>query len=120
MNQNSKSKQTDNSPGISGSKNLPQSVWSWSKEKILQHFNVSADKGLSQAEAKKRLGFFGLNRLQKAKKKSVGEILANQFKSLIIIVLAVATGVSFVLGDWIEGIAIGIAIILFVIIGFVT
>jgi Ca2+-transporting ATPase len=98
----------------------PNHPWSWQKDKLLEHFNVSLDVGLSQAEAKKRLKVYGFNRLQEIKRKSIWKILVNQFESLIIIILAAATGISFILGDWIEGIAIGVAIIIFVIIGFFT
>lgn len=120
MNQDSEVQEQEISSGSTGAKSMPGHPWSWPTEKLLQHFDVSPDTGLSQAEAKKRLKIFGYNRLRKAKKKSVWEILANQFKSLLIIILAAATGISFILGDWIEGIAIGVAIVIFIIVGFFT
>ncbi len=120
MNHEIKSHHKEPSSETVDTKNLPRHAWSWSKEKLLEHFGVSPDKGLAQAEAKKRLKVSGYNRLQKTKKKSAWEILVNQFKSLLIIILAAATGISFILGDWIEGTAIGVAIVIFVVIGFFT
>jgi len=98
----------------------PSQPWTWTKKKLLQRLDVSFDGGLSQEEAKRRLKAFGPNRLQKTKKKSIWEIFVNQFESLIIIILTIATGISFILGDWMEGIAISVAIIIFIIIGFLT
>jgi Ca2+-transporting ATPase len=120
MNQNLKVHEHPHSTRTTDNKSLPNQAWSCPKEKLLQHLAVSPDKGLSQAEAKKRTKIFGYNRLQETKKTSGWEVLANQFKSLIIIILAAATGISFILGDWMEGIAISVAIFIFIIIGFVT
>jgi Ca2+-transporting ATPase len=77
---------------------------------ILKDLNVSQDKGLSTEEAKRRLKQYGPNRLREAKKKSAWIILANQFKSLIVLLLGAAALLSFAFKDWIEGIAIVVVI----------
>jgi Ca2+-transporting ATPase len=46
--------------------------------------------------------------------------LANQFKSLIILLLAIAAALSFAFGEWIEGIAIAVVIFINGAIGFLT
>lgn len=120
MNQDTYVREQTDTARTEEARRIPGHPWSWSKEKLLRHFRVDPDKGLTRSEAKKRLKTFGFNRLQETKKKSPWIILLNQFKSLLIIVLAAATGVSFILGDWLEGIAIGVAIFIFIIIGFVT
>jgi Ca2+-transporting ATPase len=94
--------------------------WSRSWQEILQFLKVSAEKGLSANSVKSRVKRFGLNRLKEAKEKSTWVILSNQFKSLIIILLAAAAIVSFAFGEWMEGIAIAAVILINAMIGFVT
>lgn len=94
--------------------------WAYSKEQILKELDVRAQRGLSSSEAKKRLKHYGPNLLRAVREKSVWTILANQFENLIIILLFVASGLSFLLGEWIQGVAIGVAIAIFIIIGFIT
>ncbi len=85
---------------------------------VLEDLNVSADQGLSTAEVKRKLKQYGPNRLREAKRKSTWLILFNQFKSLIILLLAVAAVLAFVFKDWIEGVAIVVVIGINTAIGF--
>lgn len=94
--------------------------WTLPLEKILNSLGTDPENGLTKTEARKRLKQYGANRLRKIKKKSVWTILLNQFKNVIILILAAASVLSFILGDWMEGIAIGVAIAIFIIIGFFT
>jgi len=94
--------------------------WTLSSEKILNSLGTDPENGLTKTEARKRLKQYGANRLRKIKKKSAWTILLNQFKNVIILILAAASVLSFILGDWMEGIAIGVAIAIFIIIGFFT
>ena len=66
---------------------------------MLRDFDVEPIKGLSASEVKRRLKKYGPNRLREAKEKSALVVLINQFKSLIVILLAAAALVSFVFGD---------------------
>lgn len=63
-------------------------------EEILQQFGVSAEKGLSAAEAKKRLETYGPNRLQSEKQKSTLQIFFDQFKGSMVMILFVAAVIS--------------------------
>ncbi|MBS3818146.1 cation-transporting P-type ATPase [bacterium] len=94
--------------------------WTQSKGDILKKFDVDPQKGLSLSEAKKRLHQKGPNRLRAVKEKSSWTLLVNQLKNLIIILLFVASGMSFLLGEWIQGVAICVAIVIFIVIGFLT
>src|SRR3989304_7375261 len=87
-------------------------------ETVLDNLNVSADNGLSTIEVKKRLKQYGPNRLREAKRKSASLILLNQFKSLIVLLLAVAALLSFAFKEWIEGVAIVVVIVVNAAIGF--
>lgn len=94
--------------------------WTYSREDILKAFKVSTDKGLNAAEVKDRRKEFGPNRLRKAKAKSVWLILADQFESLLSLLLGVAALLSFIFGDWVEGLAILAVIIINASLGFFT
>ena len=94
--------------------------WALSSLQVLERSGSNPEKGLTQAKARQRLKQYGANCLRKIKKKSVWVILLNQFKNVIILILAGASILSFVLGEWLEGIAIGVAIAIFVVIGFFT
>lgn len=87
---------------------------------MLDELRVSPDEGLSRAEAKNRFRETGGNRLRETKKRSALAILASQFKSLVILILIVASAVSFAFGKWIEGVAISIAVLINTVIGFLT
>lgn len=79
------------------------------KEEI---YKTPPDTGLSSEEARKRLKLFGPNRLKEKKKKGALLILIDQFKSLILLLLATAAFLSFIFKDWIEGMAILAVIVL--------
>ncbi|MDD3789087.1 MAG: cation-transporting P-type ATPase, partial [Petrimonas sp.] len=67
-------------------------------EETLKQFNVSPDKGLSSAEAKKKLEEFGPNQLESKKQKTLAAMFFEQFKSSMVIVLLIAAGVSAFIG----------------------
>lgn len=100
------------------SSNLINKPWKTTVEDVLDELNVSPDKGLSQQEVKKRRKEYGTNRLKKKEKKSALLILGYQFKSPIIVLLGIASILSFVFGRNVDGIAIGAAIVLNTAIGF--
>ncbi len=102
------------------SDDLAEKVWALSTDEVLQHFESDPQKGLSSAEARKRKQKYGPNLLRQHKKKSIWAILLEQFKSLIIGLLAVAAAVAFWFGEWIEGWAILVVILINAMIGFFT
>lgn len=99
---------------------LPQKPWAQNSREVLDFFSVEQKEGLSQAQAKKQRSKFGPNKLKKAKKKSVFSILVNQIESIVVVVLAAAGALSFVLGQTLEGIAITVALLINTLIGFFT
>lgn len=94
--------------------------WTLSVQEALAPLEVDSNQGLTEAQAQQRRQQYGPNRLQEAKTRSAGEILVEQFKSLIIGLLAVAAVASFSFSQWIEGIAILVAIVVNTVIGFLT
>ncbi len=77
-------------------------------------------KGLTQAEAARRLSQHGPNTLAQAQQRSTWSILLAQFQSLIVALLVAATVIAFAMGDRIEAIAILVVIVLNASIGFLT
>ena len=75
------------------------------KEDVLSELNTSPEKGLSSAEAEKRLEQYGPNALEGAKEESMIVRFLKQMKDPMIIVLLVAAVLSFVSSgfhDWVE------------------
>lgn len=101
-------------------KQLPAKPWTRPAKEILQDLSLSAEKGLSRAEVMNSRGIHGRNLLQETPRKSPWFILANQFKSLIILLLALAAALSFAFGEVIEGAAIAAVIAINAAIGFLT
>ncbi|WP_036476678.1 cation-transporting P-type ATPase [Myxosarcina sp. GI1] len=103
-------------------KDLPdlERVSSLSATEILQNLSVETERGLNNSEIEPRREKYGSNRLQQFQRRSSWQILIAQFKSPIIALLAVAAVLSFAFQEWIEGIAILIAILLNAAIGFFT
>ena len=85
-----------------------------------QRQQTDASKGLTQAEAARRLAKYGPNTLAQAHQRSTLAIFLAQFQSLIVALLVVATVIAFATGDNIEAVAILVVIVLNASIGFFT
>ncbi len=75
--------------------------------------------GLTSAEATKRLVETGPNEIQAAKRISALEILLEQFKNILILILLGATAISLVLGHGVESIVIAVMVLFAVLLGFI-
>ncbi len=80
----------------------------------------SRRRGLDPEEAQRRLDEVGPNQLREMEQRSVWAILAEQFRSLVVVLLVVAMGVSFAFGRVVEGLAIVAVLALNTAIGFFT
>lgn len=101
-------------------KSVVESPFSRPVDEIMADLGVSAEDGLSSGGVDDKRAQYGRNQLRRHKKRSAWLILIDQFKSLVIGLLAAAAVISLVTGRWIEAIAIGGAILANTIIGFVT
>ena len=81
---------------------------------------MNPDNGLSGDEIDRRMAEHGPNRLGEAKSRSTGQILIEQFKSMVIIVLVIAGAVAFSFQHWPEGFAIVAVLLVNAGIGFIT
>ncbi|MGH9322596.1 MAG: cation-translocating P-type ATPase, partial [Vicinamibacteria bacterium] len=79
----------------------------------------SSPTGLSAEEAARRLEEHGPNELQVAHTISAWEILLEQFKNVLIVILLVATALSAFLGHGLEAIAIAVIVLFAVLLGFI-
>ncbi len=91
-----------------------------SSNDVAERLNVDPTKGLTLSESQDRLAKFGPNTLSQAKQRTIFAILVTQFRSLIVLLLAVATMIAFTMGDHVEAIAILVVIVLNAAIGFFT
>ncbi|MFX1310808.1 MAG: cation-translocating P-type ATPase, partial [Promethearchaeota archaeon] len=69
-------------------------------EKVVDAFNTSIEKGLTESAALKRLEKFGKNELIKEKGKTALQILISQFKDFLIYLLFFAIAISVIIGFW--------------------
>ncbi len=94
--------------------------WSLSPEEVVKQLDVSPEAGVSHQQVAGRRKEYGLNKLEEFEGRSALRIFIDQFKSLVIIILAVAAVLSFLFGQWVEGAAVSVAVILNAVIGFFT
>ncbi|MGB3225517.1 MAG: cation-transporting P-type ATPase [Desulforhopalus sp.] len=89
-------------------------------EEVLSHLNVKLEQGLSDEEVQKRQEQYGLNELEAETTPSPFHILLNQFKSIVILILAVAAVVALATARWPEGLALVAVTVINTAIGFFT
>ena len=83
----------------------------------MQNLGVSAESGLTSEEVKKRVGQYGQNRLVGGKEKSILQMMFEQLKDFLVVILMIAAVVSIVLGEALEGIIILAIVVLNTILG---
>lgn len=87
---------------------------------VADDLGVDPDVGLSADEVERRREEHGENRLREGEQRSWTDVAGDQFKSTIVLLLLVAAGVSLAFGQIPEAIAIGAALVVDAIVGFVT
>ncbi len=95
-------------------------AWSLPADEVARGLRVAPAEGLSLAEVRERRRRHGPNRLRTTPRRGSWRILLDQFASLIVALLAVASVVALVFGEIPEAIAIAVVILLNAGIGFVT
>ena len=86
-------------------------------EEIFKNFN-SRQLGLEESEAKTLLDKYGYNELPEKKKTSDLELLIEQFKNILVLILVAAAVISFFLGEVLDGIAITFILFINAFLGF--
>ena len=93
---------------------------SQSAHDVLTAQQVSANRGLSDSEVRRRRQRFGPNRLQETARRKLVLILLAQFKNIVIALLLAAGLVALAFGDLVEAFAIFVVIAINAGIGFGT
>ncbi len=98
---------------------MAQDYWhSLSIKAVLEALDTRIE-GLNSEEARTRLEKFGPNEIKQAKKKTPFEMLLDQFKDFMILILIAAAIISGIVGEAIDTIAIIVIVIVNGIIGFI-
>jgi len=92
--------------------------WILSESALLKTLNTSID-GLTDHEVTQRIKEYGRNVIEDKSKRSALKIFLSQFESWLIVILVLATGVSFILGEQLDAIIVLSIIFLSVIFGFI-
>ena len=95
-------------------------AWSQDVSSVLSAFSVDPAVGLNAEEVASRRNEFGRNQLGAAKQRGLLYIVADQFRSVVILLLCIAGALAVVFSDPVEGIAIFVVIAINASIGFVT
>jgi len=91
----------------------------WEVAEVVQRLGTDAARGLTEAEARRRLAEYGPNELQAAHRLSPWALLGAQFKNVLILILLVAVLLSAFLGHGLEAIVIAVIVLFAVLLGFV-
>ncbi len=94
-----------------------QSFYNRSAEETAKELQVNASNGLSGQEAQKRLEQHGPNRLEGGKEKTIFQMMLEQLKDFLVIILMIAAVISIALGEPLEGIIILAIVVLNTILG---
>jgi len=97
-----------------------ESPWARSGAEVCRVLAVEPAQGLDRAEVERRRGVYGANQFAEFRARSSLSILVEQFRSLLVALLAVAAVVSFVFAQWSEGAAVVVVLVINGIIGFLT
>ena len=88
------------------------------REEALERLKADGKKGLSSAEAEKRLTEIGPNQLKEGKHRPMFFRFLDQFKDLLIIVLIIAAGLAYYLDDFRGGTILLVIVLVNAVIGF--
>lgn len=102
-------------------KELVSPIRNWhsmKKEEVLQTLQ-SSEQGLSVVEVKRRLDEYGPNVLREEKKRRLLQLFLDQIKDAFVILLLVASVMSYIIGEMADAIMIVLIVVIVVVIGFV-
>ena len=94
--------------------------WTHPVDNVLSALKVDPERGLSRASIRSRRKRYGANRLSESRRRSVWRILLDQFKSVVLLVLIMAAGLAFAMGEIPEGIAVAAVVLINSLIGFTS
>lgn len=90
-----------------------------SAEEVLERLETPEQQGLSTAEAERRLAQYGPNQLDEKPRPSFFQLVLDQLKGFVIILLIVASVISAILGEYVDAAAIIAIVVLNAVLGVV-
>jgi len=100
--------------------NIPANAHALKTDRLIELLGVDLDSGLDAAEVSRRFDTYGANELEKIQTRSAWLILIGQLRGIVIYILIVAAVLSFLFGEWKDGIAISLVLVINTLIGFVS
>src|SRR5699024_4631296 len=97
---------------------MSKNIYQKKLQEVIDDLETSKTEGLSDQEVSERLETYGENKLQESDSKSKWEILLDNLNNIIVYLLAVAAIISIAMGDWIEAIAVMLAVLISVLNGY--
>src|SRR5699024_9788943 len=97
---------------------MSKNIYQKKLQEVIDDLETSKTEGLSDHEVSERLETYGENKLQESDSKSKWEILLDNLNNIIVYLLAVAAIISIAMGDWIEAIAVMLAVLISVLTGY--
>ncbi|MCA8962561.1 MAG: HAD-IC family P-type ATPase, partial [Planctomycetes bacterium] len=92
--------------------------WARRADDVIRDLESDASRGLTSAEAHQRRLRYGPNRLRARRTVSMVRVLADQFVSPVVGLLAAASFLAFLFGEWLDGVAILVVLAINSAIGF--
>lgn len=98
---------------------LPHNPWSDSEKELVLQLVTNHKKGLTDTEVRDRLKRFGKNEFRSAAASGPFKIFFRQFVSPLIIILCIAVFITTFLGEWLDTLIIGFAVVVNAVLGFI-
>src|SRR5699024_2170432 len=87
-------------------------------EEVLEEFDTSVEEGLNESQVEENREEHGENKLEESETKYKWEIFLENLNNIIVYLLGVAAVISVIMGDWVEAIAILLAVFISVFTGY--
>lgn len=85
---------------------------------VIKEFNTSEENGLSESKVDEHRDEYGENVLEESESKSKWQIFLENLNNIIVYLLGIAAVISVIMGDWVEAIAILLAVMISVLTGY--
>jgi P-type Ca2+ transporter type 2C len=99
---------------------MTKNIWhAMESSDVLHELGTDTNKGLNEQQIEKRLNEYSYNELKKEERVSTFVLFVNQFKNALIIILLIATVLSFMVGEAVDSIFILVIVIFCAVLGFI-
>lgn len=88
-----------------------EEAWTKSTDEVLSHLQVDASKGLSNAQVEERRAKYGSNELAEQDPTPLWQLILDQFKDQLVIILLASAVISFVLALLEDNESLGTALV---------